>query len=94
MNNLYPFASDLHRLHKNTIKQHDWNEYHILQKATGRNISSLNLLMVREDCLKYREIVEILSITEGTVAQQMNHAIHKIVAIVKKQYPSLGIDRK
>jgi RNA polymerase sigma-70 factor (ECF subfamily) len=54
----------------------------------------LIFLMVREDCLKYKEIAEILSITEGTVAQQMNHAIHKIVAVVKKQYPSLGIDRK
>jgi RNA polymerase sigma-70 factor (ECF subfamily) len=49
----------------------------------------LIFLMVRENHLKYKEIAKILSITEGTVAQQMNHAIHKIVSIVQKEYPFL-----
>lgn len=49
----------------------------------------LIFLMVREERLKHKEIAEILSITEGTVAQQMNLAIRKIVETVKKQYPSL-----
>jgi RNA polymerase sigma-70 factor (ECF subfamily) len=49
----------------------------------------LIFLMARNDCLTYKEIAEILSITEGTVAQQMNHAMRKIAEIVKTQYPSL-----
>jgi RNA polymerase sigma-70 factor (ECF subfamily) len=51
----------------------------------------LIFLMVREEHLKYREIAEILSISEGTVEQQMHIAIRKIVEIVKKHYPSLGL---
>ncbi|MDR1371038.1 MAG: RNA polymerase sigma-70 factor [Dysgonamonadaceae bacterium] len=49
----------------------------------------LIFLMVREEHLKYSEIAEILSIAEGTVAQQMNRAIRQIVEVVKKHYPSL-----
>jgi RNA polymerase sigma-70 factor (ECF subfamily) len=50
----------------------------------------LIFLMVREEKLKHREIAEILSITEGTVEQQMNIAIRKIIRVVKKHYPSIG----
>jgi RNA polymerase sigma-70 factor (ECF subfamily) len=46
----------------------------------------LIFLMAKEEHLKYREIAEILSITEGTVAQQMNNAIRKITDIVKRHY--------
>ncbi len=47
----------------------------------------LIFLMAREQHLKYREIAKILSITEGTVEQQMHIAIKKIVAVVKAYYP-------
>ena len=50
----------------------------------------LVFLMVREERLKYKEIAEILSIKEGTVEQQMNIAIRKVMASVKKIYPYLG----
>jgi RNA polymerase sigma-70 factor (ECF subfamily) len=46
----------------------------------------LIFMMVKEEHLKYKEIAEILSIAEGTVAQQMNIAIHKITNIVRQQY--------
>jgi RNA polymerase sigma-70 factor (ECF subfamily) len=46
----------------------------------------LIFLMAKEEQMKYREIAEVLSITEGTVAQQMNNAIRKITEIVKRQY--------
>ena len=49
----------------------------------------LIFLMVREERLKHKEVAQILSITEGTVEQQMNIAIRKIVNTVKKYYPSL-----
>lgn len=47
----------------------------------------LIFLMVREQQLKYKEIAQILSITEGTVEQQMNIAIRKIVTVVREFYP-------
>ncbi len=50
----------------------------------------LIFLMVREEHLTYKEIAEILSISVGTVEQQMSNAIRKIAAIVKQFYPSLG----
>jgi RNA polymerase sigma-70 factor (ECF subfamily) len=50
----------------------------------------LIFLMAKEEHLKYREIAEILSITEGTVAQQMNSAIRRITVIVKQQYAESG----
>ncbi|MDR1557266.1 MAG: sigma-70 family RNA polymerase sigma factor [Tannerellaceae bacterium] len=53
----------------------------------------LIFLMVREEKLRYKEIAEILSITEGTIEQQMNIAIRKIVEIVKKHYPSINYKR-
>lgn len=46
-------------------------------------------LMVREERLRYKEIARILSITEGTVEQQINIALRKIVTEVKKHYPHL-----
>ncbi|MDR0756301.1 MAG: sigma-70 family RNA polymerase sigma factor [Tannerella sp.] len=46
----------------------------------------LIFLMAKEEQMKYREIAEVLSITEGTVAQQMNNAIRKITETVKRQY--------
>lgn len=53
----------------------------------------LIFLMVREEHLRHKEIAEILSISEGTVEQQMNIAIRKIVTVVKKHYPSLNYKR-
>jgi len=50
----------------------------------------LIFLMVREERLKHKEVAKILSITEGTVEQQMNIAIRKIVSVIKKYYPTLS----
>ncbi|MDH6341843.1 RNA polymerase sigma-70 factor (family 1) [Parabacteroides sp. PFB2-12] len=50
-------------------------------------------LMVREEHLSYKEIAEILSISTGTVEQQMHIAIQKIIAIVRKSYPALGVNK-
>ncbi|MDR0430556.1 MAG: RNA polymerase sigma-70 factor [Tannerellaceae bacterium] len=50
----------------------------------------LIFLMVREQRLKYKEIARILSITEGTVEQQMNIAIRKIVSAVHAYYPFIN----
>ncbi len=47
----------------------------------------LIFLMARDERLKYKEIAHILSITEGTVEQQMHIAIRKITATVQKHYP-------
>ncbi|MDR1454986.1 MAG: sigma-70 family RNA polymerase sigma factor [Tannerella sp.] len=46
----------------------------------------LIFLMAKEEGMKYREIAETLSITEGTVAQQMNNAMRKITEIVRRHY--------
>lgn len=54
----------------------------------------LIFLMIREDRLRYKEVAQILSITEGTIEQQMNIAIRKIVVTVKKYYPFLGVKDK
>ncbi|MDR2809223.1 MAG: sigma-70 family RNA polymerase sigma factor [Tannerellaceae bacterium] len=54
----------------------------------------LIFLMVREERLKYKEIAHILSITEGTVAQQMHIAIRKIASIIYKYDPSLRFNRR
>jgi len=54
----------------------------------------LIFLMVREERLKYKEIANILSISEGTVEQQMNIAIRKIVKTVQQFYPHLGPKNK
>lgn len=50
----------------------------------------LIFLMVREQHLKYKEIAEILSISEGTIEKQMNIATRKILSIVRKYYPFIG----
>ena len=52
----------------------------------------LVFLMVREEHLKHKEVAQILQIAEGTVEQQMNIAIHKIVDTVKKYYPFPSLD--
>ena len=54
----------------------------------------LVFLMIREERLKHKEVARILSITEGTVEQQMNIAIRKIVETVKMYYPSLSFNDK
>lgn len=50
----------------------------------------LIFLMVREERLKHKEIAKILSIKEGTVEQQINIAIRKIMTVVRKKYPHFG----
>jgi RNA polymerase sigma-70 factor (ECF subfamily) len=65
------------------------DEMHIIYQNAVNELPErckLIFLMAKEEHLKYREIAEILSITEGTVAQQMNNAIRKITGIVKRQY--------
>lgn len=47
----------------------------------------LIFLMSREERLKNKEIARILNITEGTVEQQINIAIKKIIEFVKKYDP-------
>lgn len=47
----------------------------------------LIFLMSREEKLKNKEIARILNITEGTVEQQMNIAIKKIMGFVKMYDP-------
>lgn len=47
----------------------------------------LIFLMAREEKMKHAEIAEILSVTEGTVAQQMSKAIGRIVEAVGKYFP-------
>lgn len=54
----------------------------------------LIFLMVREERLRYKEIAEILSITEGTVERQINIATKKIVETVRKRMPGLKIRKK
>jgi RNA polymerase sigma-70 factor (ECF subfamily) len=43
-------------------------------------------LLAKEEGMSYRKIAELLSITEGTVAQQMTIAIRRITEIVRKKY--------
>lgn len=50
----------------------------------------LIFLMVRVDQLKYKEVAEILSISIGTIEQQMNIAIKRVADSVSIYYPSLG----
>ncbi|MGL4493352.1 MAG: RNA polymerase sigma factor, partial [Tannerellaceae bacterium] len=50
----------------------------------------LIFLMVRVDQLKYKEVAEILSISVGTIEQQMNIAIKRVTDSVSIYYPSLG----
>ena len=54
----------------------------------------LIFLMIREERLKHKEVAQILSIAEGTVEQQMNIAIRKIVETVRKYYPFLSFNDK
>jgi len=51
----------------------------------------LIFLMVRQEQMKYKEIAEVLSITEGTIEQQMNIAIKKIASTIKQLYPYLDL---
>lgn len=50
----------------------------------------LIFIMAREEHLKNKEIAEILSIKEGTVEQQMNIAIRKIISTIRKTYPHIN----
>ncbi len=52
----------------------------------------LVFLMVREERLKHKEVAQILQIAEGTVEQQMNIAIRKIVDTVRRYYPFPSLD--
>ena len=45
--------------------------------------------MVREDNLKHKEIAEILQISVGTIEQQMNIAIKKLVEAIKIYSPEI-----
>lgn len=64
---------------------------HIYNAAVAKLPSRCKLiyLMVREEKLKYKEIARILSVSEGTIEQQMNIAIKKIVSAVRIHYPHI-----
>jgi RNA polymerase sigma-70 factor (family 1) len=47
-------------------------------------------LMVREEGLKYKEVAEILSISERTVHGQMIIAVKKIVTAIRQYFPNLS----
>ncbi len=49
----------------------------------------LIFLMVREQRLRYREVAQILAISEKTVERQVNIAIKKILKIVRERFPYL-----
>ncbi|MGL4779943.1 MAG: RNA polymerase sigma factor [Bacteroidales bacterium] len=49
----------------------------------------LIFMMVREDNLKHKEIADILQISVGTIEQQMNIAIRKLVEAVKIYSPEI-----
>lgn len=49
----------------------------------------LIFLMVREQRMKYKDVAEILAISEGTVERQINIAIKKIVDILRRRLPNL-----
>ncbi|MGL5317926.1 MAG: RNA polymerase sigma factor [Bacteroidales bacterium] len=49
----------------------------------------LIFIMVREDNLKHKEIADILQISVGTIEQQMNIAIKKLVEAVKVYSPQI-----
>lgn len=49
----------------------------------------LIFMMVREDNLKHKEIADILQISVGTIEQQMNIAIKKLVEAVKIYSPEI-----
>jgi RNA polymerase sigma-70 factor (ECF subfamily) len=68
----------------------------ILNKAISElpERCKLIFLMVREEQLKYREIARILSITEGTVEQQMHIAIRKIRTAMEQYDPTLRVHRR
>ena len=54
----------------------------------------LIFLMVREEHLKYKEIAQILAISEGTIETQMNIAIKKLISVLNRHYPSLRIKQR
>ncbi|WP_106828488.1 RNA polymerase sigma-70 factor [Parabacteroides pacaensis] len=53
--------------------------------------SRLIFLMVRQEGMKYREIAQMLGLTESTVRVQMKIAIDKITAQIKLYYPNLTL---
>ena len=54
----------------------------------------LIFLMIREERLKYKEVAEILSITEGTVERQINIATKKMVEAVRRRMPGMSVKKK
>jgi len=80
--------------HENSLIEQEMFEVYnkAIKKLPER--CKLIFLMVREENMKHKEIAKILSITEGTVEQQMNIAIRKIIEIVKEYYPYLNYKRQ
>lgn len=88
------------------VAEHDIEEQmietemiHLYNKAVEELPEKCKLifLMARQDKLKHREIADILSISTGTVEQQMNIAIRKITDLLATHYPHLlipSINRK
>jgi RNA polymerase sigma-70 factor (ECF subfamily) len=50
-------------------------------------------LLVREEGLRYKEVAELLSISERTVQGQMIIATKKIISTIQKHYPNLPADK-
>lgn len=51
-------------------------------------------VLVREKCMSHKEVSEIMGITTGTIEIQMNIAIKRITAEIKKVYPHLIPEEK
>lgn len=45
-------------------------------------------VLVREEKMKYKEVAELLTLTEGTVKQHMHQAIKRITKYIKEQLPT------
>lgn len=47
-------------------------------------------MLIREEGLKYKEVAELLSVSERTVQAHMVIAVKKIVTTIRKHYPNIG----
>lgn len=70
----------------NTLLDHEMTEVYNKALSELPERCKLIFLLAREERMKHKEIAQVLSITEGTVEQQMNIAIRKMVDAVGRYY--------
>lgn len=70
----------------NTLLDHEMTEVYNKALSELPERCKLIFLLAREERMKHKEIAQALSITEGTVEQQMNIAIRKMVDAVGRYY--------